>query len=478
MTLDRQQSQFVDELLNGSSHIILTGKAGTGKSVSLCHGVKAAQASGMDVIVMAPTAMAASIHRDAGLDSGTIHHALRWNPVREPLPRKLLAVSGLEKDWSAKPDQNRILIVDETSMVGLWLFEILGRDLGEGKVPDNRPFDGRRVVLVGDWAQLPPVVGPTEASIAKAIPELNKYGPMDGCVFYHQMFRHNPPTAILLEESHRANSAWFDSLNLLRDCTKRTRLSDFGINPKSHRESSMTDAVHMCYRRTTAYNRNNECLAKLPGRSHNVMLRDGDTQLKEGCDVIVTANRAHGDYINGSRAEFTGMTEEGLMVLDDEAEIKLLADGNWSRHKSYNADIPVDEAKAHEGRETAKRMLMKYHDIIEPEAQRWLESVITEETGQIAQKLATGAIRFQPYYPVLPGYALTVHKAQGCTLGAVVIEEDVFWNIAPERLPYVALSRVHGAENVALNEFTAGQVRIRPDHNYTGMFGRITSWRK
>ena len=91
MTLDKLQTRFVDEILHGTTHVVLTGRAGTGKSTALSAGVKAAQAAKMDVMVMAPTAMAASIHRDAGLESGTIHHALRWNPAKEPLPRKLIS---------------------------------------------------------------------------------------------------------------------------------------------------------------------------------------------------------------------------------------------------------------------------------------------------------------------------------------------------------------------------------------------------
>lgn len=36
------------------------------------------------------------------------------------------------------------------------------------------------------------------------------------------------------------------------------------------------------------------------------------------------------------------------------------------------------------------------------------------------------------HWPILPGYAITVHKAQGMGLPSVIVEEDVFWGI---RLP-------------------------------------------
>lgn len=471
MQLDKLQTRFVDEVLHGATHVILTGKAGTGKSVALCSAVKSAQAAGMDVLVMAPTAMAASIHRDAGLESGTIHHALKWNPAREPLPRKLLSVCGTSTDWAAAPDQDRLLVVDEASMVGLWMFEILARDLGD----PARPFDGRRLVVVGDWAQLPPVVGSEETAMAKAMPELKRFGPADGCIFFHPIFCKRSPVAVILEETHRANGQWFESLNRLRDCSHTSTLEGLSIAPPLHTERK-EDAVHMCYRRVTAHNRNMECLARLPGQPYTIRLRDGDMELKEGCDVIVTSNRAGGGYINGSRAVFDGINEDGLLMLDDGNPIKMLADGNWG-HYSGGTSTPR-EPDIQTGRSKARVMLSCYSKILEADALKWLNEVIQPDHAHIAGKFGEGRIVFQPHFPVLPGYALTVHKAQGSTLSGVVIEEDVFWSIAPARLPYVALSRVSGEEDVSLAGFSPSSARVRPDTAYPGIYNRIQAWSK
>lgn len=470
MKLDTLQKHFVDEILHGHTHVVLTGKAGTGKSTALVAAVQAAKAAQMDVLVMAPTAMAASIHRDAGLESGTIHHALKWNSAREPLPRKLLAVGCSNTDWSAKPDQDRLLIVDEASMVGLWMFEILARDLGD---PD-RPFDGRRLVVVGDWAQLPPVVGSEELQIAKGMPELKKFGSPDGCIFFHPLFCRRPPVAIILEETHRANGAWFEALNRLRDCSSSTNLQSLGICPPSSPFQSGTDPVHMCFRRVTAHNRNSECLARLPGTPHILSLRDGETELKEGCDVIVTSNRAGGGYINGSRAVFAGISTNGEILLDDNVPLKMLADGNWGHYNGGSSEAREPDILT--GMSKARMMLHRHADILEPDAKKWLEDILRPDCSHTAGKFGEGRITFQPYFPVLPGYALTVHKAQGMTLPGVIVEEDVFWQIAPSRLPYVALSRVADESTVSLAGFSASSARVRPDHAYPGIFSRIESW--
>ena len=472
MKLDKLQTRFVDEVLHGKTHVILTGKAGTGKSVALCSAVKAAQEVGMDVLVMAPTAMAASIHRDAGLESGTIHHALKWSPIHEPLPRKLLAVCCSDTDWAAVPDQERLLVVDEASMVGLWLFEILARDLGD----PERPFDGRRLVVVGDWAQLPPVVGSEEMKLAKAMPELNKFGPPDGCIFFHPIFRKCPPVAVILEETHRANGEWFEALNALRDVQSRTStLSNLGICPPQHAQRNQ-DAVHMCYRRVTAHNRNAECLARLPGEPHVVSLRDGEMELKEDCEVIVTSNRVGFGYFNGMRAKFTGMNEQGRVMLDDEGvSIPMLADGNWG-HAYANSEKKIDPMTAARGVDKAMRLLSYYGDLLEAEAKKWLEEVTRPNGSALAEKFGNGRIQCIPYFPILPGYALTVHKAQGMTLSGVIVEEDVFFSIAPARLPYVALSRVSDESNVSLAGFLPSNARVRPDPAYPAIFNRIKSW--
>ncbi len=467
MQLDVCQSRFVEEVLHGDTHVILTGKAGTGKSTALCAAVRSAKAAGFDVLVMAPTAMAASIHRDAGLESGTIHHALKWNPHRVPIQEKLLDVCSGRIDWVAPPDQRRLLVVDEASMVGLWLFEILARDLGD----PVKPFDGRRLILVGDWAQLPPVVGDGEGG-SKAL--IARFGPPDGCVLFHPLFTRRPPVAVILEETHRANGEWFEALNRLRECSATTPLASFGIRPKDYSgdEGSEGEAVHMCFRRVRAHARNQERLASLGGRAHNLRLRDGDTELKVGCKLIVSSNRAGEGYINGSRAIFAGLGPHGEPLLDDGRPVKWLADGNWGAFAPRGAD--GDNGNVAEGKIKAAWLRSRFGDQLEKEAADWLAKVELDDA--LAAAFSSGRVVCQPYVPLLPGYALTVHKAQGMTLPGVVIEEDVFWRMSPARLPYVALSRVADGGDAALAGFGAESVRIQPDGNYPGIMARLTKW--
>jgi hypothetical protein len=206
-------------------------------------------------------------------------------------------------------------------------------------------------------------------------------------------------------------------------------------------------------------------------------LRDGEAELKEGCDVIVTSNRAGGGYINGSRATFSGVNEKGEVILDDGNALKMLADGNWG-DSAISSKHDVDPDAAEYGRNKAIRLLRQYGDNLEPEGKKWLQDIMRIDNAAGAARFGSGRIQFMPYWPVLPGYALTVHKAQGMTLSGVIVEEDVFWGIAPARLPYVALSRVSNGCDVSLNGFSASSARVRPDPAYPAIFNRIQAWSK
>ena len=230
-----------------------------------------------------------------------------------------------------------------------------------------------------------------------------------------------------MEETHRANGEWFEKLNALRDCNRNITLEGLGISPYNHYAPDFREkgeAVHMCYRRVTAHKRNAECLAHLPGRSHMLQLRDGDMELKEGCDVIVTSNRAGGGYINGSRATFSGVNEDGLIVLDDGNPLKMLADGNWGHYSGGSSTPQAPDILT--GMSKARMMLSRCADILEADAKKWLEDVLKPDNAHTAGKFGEGRIVFQPYFPILPGYVITVHRAQGMTLPGVIVEEDCF----------------------------------------------------
>lgn len=147
--LNGEQETALAVMLSGRN-VFLTGEAGTGKSTLLREFIRRCEHG---CIVVAPTGIAA-------LNAGgtTIHSQFKLKPgLLDPADiDSLTDVNCIRVLRSAKT-----FVVDEISMVRSDLFcamDVRLRDLafGEDKM---RPFGGRQMILVGDFLQLPPVVG-------------------------------------------------------------------------------------------------------------------------------------------------------------------------------------------------------------------------------------------------------------------------------------------------------------------------------
>ena len=147
--LSGEQESALGVMMSGAN-MFLTGEAGTGKSTLVREFLRRCN---RECVVLAPTGIAA-------LNAGgtTIHSQMMLKP-------------GLLNPLSLEPltDGNRCrvlrmaktVIVDEVSMVRSDLFCAMDARLREIAYGQSRemPFGGKQIVLVGDFMQLPPVVG-------------------------------------------------------------------------------------------------------------------------------------------------------------------------------------------------------------------------------------------------------------------------------------------------------------------------------
>lgn len=147
--LSGEQESALGVMMSGAN-MFLTGEAGTGKSTLAREFLRRCD---RECVVLAPTGIAA-------LNAGgtTIHSQMMLKP-------------GLLNPLSLEPltDGNRCrvlrmaktVIVDEVSMVRSDLFCAMDARLREIAYGQSRemPFGGKQIVLVGDFMQLPPVVG-------------------------------------------------------------------------------------------------------------------------------------------------------------------------------------------------------------------------------------------------------------------------------------------------------------------------------
>ena len=147
--------------------MVVRGCAGTGKTTLAAAMVKALQALGQQLVLLAPTGRAAKVFSlYAGHLASTIHRRIYRQKSLE---------GGFALGYNAEHDT--LFIVDEASMVSNG-HSVLSDDMGRNLLDDLISFvyNGRncRLMLIGDHAQLPPV-GETESPALQS-EVLRQYG--------------------------------------------------------------------------------------------------------------------------------------------------------------------------------------------------------------------------------------------------------------------------------------------------------------
>ena len=137
--LDESQLEAVVEAQRGTL-LILTGGPGTGKTTTINTMIRVFEEEGLSIELAAPTGRAAKRMKEAcGREARTIHRLLEVNGD----PEDVLYFNQNMDD----PLHADVIIIDEMSMVDLYLFQSLL----------NAIVPGTRLILVGDADQLPSV---------------------------------------------------------------------------------------------------------------------------------------------------------------------------------------------------------------------------------------------------------------------------------------------------------------------------------
>lgn len=140
--LDELQRKSVLECIQNGI-FILSGGPGTGKTTTINTIIQYFMSEGMDIYLAAPTGRAAKRMTEAtGYEAKTIHRMLELNGAVS----EQMGTAGFERN-EENPLEADVIIVDEMSMVDLFLFQSLLRAVTVGT----------RLVLVGDVNQLPSV---------------------------------------------------------------------------------------------------------------------------------------------------------------------------------------------------------------------------------------------------------------------------------------------------------------------------------
>ncbi len=147
--LEKEQGIELDELQRkavlqsvGSGLMILSGGPGTGKTTTINTIIRYFEKEGMDILLAAPTGRAAKRMTEAtGYEARTIHRLLEVNGAVEEEKH------GQFERNEENPLEADVIIIDEMSMVDIFLFQALLRAVSVGT----------RLIMVGDVDQLPSV---------------------------------------------------------------------------------------------------------------------------------------------------------------------------------------------------------------------------------------------------------------------------------------------------------------------------------
>jgi ATP-dependent exoDNAse (exonuclease V) alpha subunit len=402
----RRVAQVVGE---GDGHLLVTGRAGTGKSTLLEHIVATTERR---VVVCAPTGVAA-----LNVGGQTIHSLFKL-PIGLIGPTPLVQDRPLQKLLSAID----VLIIDEISMVSADLLDAVDRSLRLARAR-KEPFGGVQVVLFGDPYQLAPVPGSAEERAYYT----DVYRSM--WFFDAKVWEETDLGIVELDLIHRQRDEEFRSLLTAVRHGRVTAEMAARLNGAGARPLPDDAPLTLASRNDTVAAINRAALAKLPGREAVSLAEvegdfggrtfpaDEELRLKEGAHVMMLRNDADGRWVNGSMGVVSRIRPRRLTVEIDGVDHDVEPVG-WERHRyAYSPG----------SKELRREVVAEFRQL-----------------------------------PVRLGWAVTIHKSQGKTFDAARI--DLGRQAFSPGQTYVALSRLTSLDGLYLTRpLRPGDVIVDPD---------------
>lgn len=384
------QTEAIEKMLSGIN-IFLTGEPGAGKTYTLTKFIELARERGKRIAVTASTGIAAS-----HIDGQTIHS---WSGlgIKDSIRDDEIDRMAWRPAFVEKYNACDILIIDEVSMLHGARLDMVDR-VAKWLRSSSKPFGGLQVIFVGDLFQLPPVSRDSNIDY----------------VHLSKAWQDAKLEVCYLTEQHR-QGADDALLNILR-AMRRGELNDHFVEALDNRVGLMpedSDSVTRLFTHNVDVDAlNRGMLAKLPGEAKRFYMRSsGDDykvkamkrnllcpetlELKVDAEVMFCANNFDEGFVNGTRAKVLRFSNSGnpVVLTTDGAEI-VVQEHTWRTFNDF-------------GRELAS---------------------VTQ-------------------YPLRLAWAVTVHKSQGLSLDAALI--DLSQAFTPG-MGYVALSRVRSLEGLYL----------------------------
>lgn len=390
---------------------LIHGRAGTGKTTLIRRFINESR---LNHVVVAPTGVAA-------LNAGgqTIHSFFGLPPrivnLDEIKPRNKLRTILRRVDF---------IVIDEISMVRADLLDAVDQTLRINRGA-NEPFGGVPMLFVGDFLQLPPIVEDADSEI------LENLGYESNFAFGAKCLRHIVPNVIELTTVHRQTETEFIELLGKLRVGEDVHTTVAALNRLCHRpHRSSAVPVILTARTASAESHNMRGLNALSvGTTSYTAEVTGDfpvrdkrlpapefLDLKVGSRVMIVKNHPQRLWVNGSLATVTKLGTKSIWLFLDETRLE--------------------------------------HEVT---VESWEN--VKYEWDYVENRVKANVVGTYSQIPVIPAWAITIHKAQGLTLADVRI--DLGDGAFSEGQAYVALSRAKSLAGLSfVTPITAGDVRV------------------
>jgi ATP-dependent DNA helicase PIF1 len=405
------------QILKTGASVFLTGEPGSGKSYVAGRFVSYLRRENVAASMTASTGIAA-----AQLGGTTVH---AWSGIgtRSQVTRSDLDAIAKSRRVTERVRKARVLIIDEVSMLSGQTLSAVSQ-VCQYVRKSNEPFGGLQVVFVGDFFQLPPVMRRDERHGF----EMESQDPEDLSPFAYasRAWRDLDPSICYLTEQHRQTDLQFSALlGAIR--SNRCAKADLDLlTSRRLQRDSLPRSVTRLFTHNMDVDRINQAeLVKLPGETKTFfMTSTGDKvlaeglkrgclspeclELKKGAVVMFTKNDLEGRYVNGT----LGIVSD----FDREDGIPVVVTKSGSTVVAKPAEWKINE-----------------------------DDSVKAGITQVPLRLA---------------WAITVHKSQGMSLDAAVMDLS---NAFEYGQGYVALSRVRSLSGLHLLGWNERALRVHPE---------------
>lgn len=409
--LGEEQGKVYEKMEYTNDNLLITGKAGTGKTELLKYFKKNTKKK---VILLSPTGIAA-------LNAGgqTIHSLFRFDfGVQEK--------ETINKEWfKHSNDMLKVvdtIILDEVSMIRPDIFEAV--DLVMRNVRKCvLPFGGVQIICIGDLFQLPPVI--TDKEVYRCLKDI--YG---GTLFFNApSFKEADFKIYELSHIYRQKESNFiDILNKIRVGNITLDILET-LNKNVITSDNIDHTVTLTTTRAASDTINNRKLDELPGEEFIYTAKvegnidkssypaDYEIHLKVGAQIIMLANDIDGRWVNGTLGIITDLSANSIQVKIDDIDY-LIDKKTWKKYK-YKYDAQS-------------------------------KSITQEIDGEFKQ------------FPLKLAWAMTIHKSQSKTYKSVLV--DLGSGAFETGQVYVALSRCTSLEKLYLKRpIKASDIKINTE---------------